>query len=174
MPQVIHYPKNPRVTLHPAQRQDVPLLFQLIKDLAEYERLAHMVTGSEALLEQHLFGERRIIEAVIAKLDDSPVGFALYFHNFSTFLTKPGLYLEDLFVKPEARGQGAGEALITYLATIAKERDCGRFEWAVLDWNEPAIQFYRKLGAVSMDDWRLQRVTGDALSDMAARFSTTT
>ncbi len=171
MKTVTSYPLNPKITIHAAEKADVPALFQLVKDLAEYERLAHAVTGTETQLAECLFGARPYAEAVIAQLDNEPVGFALFFHNFSTFLTQPGLYLEDLFVKPTVRGKGVGEALITYLATIAVERNCGRFEWAVLDWNEPAIQFYRKMGAVSMDDWRVQRVTGETLNAMAARFA---
>ena len=122
-----------------------------------------------SLLRRNLFGERRYAEVLIGEEDGEPVGFALFFHNFSTFLGKPGIYLEDLFVKPDHRGGGYGKALLQRLAQLAVERDCGRLEWAVLDWNEPAIGFYRKLGAVPMEDWTIFRLSGAALHDLAAR-----
>ena len=156
------------LSLRPATIADVALILSFIRDLAEYERLAHEVVATEELLRETLFGERPGAEVVIAELDGVPVGFALFFHNFSTFLGRPGLYLEDLFVRPAARGHGVGRALLARLAAIAVERGCGRFEWAVLDWNEPAIGFYRNLGAVPLDDWTVQRVTGEALHRLAA------
>ena len=156
------------LALRPATVADVALVLAFIRDLAEYERLAHEVVATEPLLRETLFGERPGAEVVIAELDGEPVGFALFFHNFSTFLGRPGLYLEDLFVRPAARGHGVGRALLARLAAIAVARGCGRFEWAVLDWNEPAIGFYRRLGAVPLDDWTVQRVTGEALHRLAA------
>lgn len=146
---------------------DVPLILQFIRELAEYEKLAHEAVATEALLQEHLFGAKPKAEALIAELDAKPVGFALYFHNFSTFVGKPGIYLEDLFVRPAARGQGVGKALLVRLAQIALERGCGRFEWAVLDWNEPALRFYESLGAVAKKEWVLHRVSGEALRQLA-------
>lgn len=152
-----------------ARPQDVPILHSLIRGLAEYEKLLHQAVGTEAQLEAELFGARPVIESVIGWDDSHAVGFALYFHNFSTFLARRGLYLEDLFVLPQARGKGYGKALIRFLAQRAVERGCGRFEWAVLDWNQPAIDFYRALGADVMPDWRMCRLTGDALKRFAAQ-----
>ena len=146
---------------------DVPAIAALIRALAEYERLAHEVVLDEARLAEHLFGERRYAEVLIAEDAGEVVGFALYFHNFSTFLGQPGIYLEDLFVVPGHRGAGHGKALLEQLARIAIERGCGRLEWAVLDWNEPSIAFYRSLGAVAMDDWTTYRLTGDELAALA-------
>jgi GNAT superfamily N-acetyltransferase len=157
----------PAVEIRPAVPVDLPLILDLIKQLAEYERLAHMVTAEVRLLETALFGPRPYAEVIIAEIESGPGGFALFFHNFSTFLCKPGIYLEDLFVVPEARGLGAGKALMRALARIACERGCARFEWAVLDWNEPSIQFYRGLGAEPMDDWTVQRLSGEALREFA-------
>lgn len=154
--------------IRPARPRDVPHVFALIRALADYEKLSHLVTGTEAALHAELFGPRPIIESVLAWEDDRPVGFALYFHNFSTFLVRRGLYLEDLFVVPEARGKGYGKALMLHLARLAVERGCGRFEWAVLDWNQPSIDFYRALGADVLPDWRICRVTGPALERLAA------
>ncbi|MGG6266184.1 N-acetyltransferase family protein [Leptolyngbya sp. AN03gr2] len=148
---------------------DVPAIFSLIQALAEYEKLSHQVTGSIDNLHSHLFGEKPYVEAIVAVVENKPIGFALFLHNYSTFLTKPGIYLEDLFVLPEYRGQGIGKALLTRLAGIAVERDCGRLEWSVLDWNESAIGFYQRMGASVLPDWRICRVTGEALSDLAAR-----
>jgi len=132
---------------------DIPVLLNLIRALAEYEKLAQVCVATEAELERHLFGPDRAAEAIIAEVDGTAVGFALWFRNFSTFLAKPGLYLEDLFVLPEYRGAGVGKALLLYLVNLATERGYGRVEWSVLDWNAPAIGFYKKLGAVPMDDW---------------------
>jgi GNAT superfamily N-acetyltransferase len=153
--------------IEPAREQDVPLILQLIRGLAEYEKLAHEVIATEAGLRETLFGPHQSAEVVIAYATDEPVGFALFFHNYSTFLGKRGLYLEDLFVRPEWRGRGAGRALLTHLARIAADRNCGRFEWSVLDWNEPAIKFYKSLGARPMDEWTIFRVAGDALATLA-------
>lgn len=151
-----------------AEPSDVRLLLDLVRELAEYERMAHEVVATEDLFASALFGPHRPVEAIIAELDGTPVGFAIYFHNFSTFVGRRGLYLEDLFVRPMYRGRGYGEALLAHLARLAVERGCGRFEWSVLDWNEPAIGFYRKLGAVPMHDWTVFRLTGDALDRLAA------
>ncbi|MGD1806098.1 GNAT family N-acetyltransferase [Dapis sp. BLCC M126] len=162
--------------LRPAKPADVPVLFELIKALAEYEKLSHAVTGNVASLEAHLFGEptsdgsnyRPIAEAIIAELADKPVGFSLFFHNYSTFLTKPGIYIEDLFVLPEYRGQGIGKRLVSYIAELAVSRNCGRLEWTVLDWNEPAIGFYQRIGASILDEWRICRVTDNSLRSLAS------
>ncbi|MEI6390017.1 MAG: GNAT family N-acetyltransferase [Verrucomicrobiota bacterium] len=148
---------------------DVPLILGFIRGLAAYEKLSHEVTATEELLRRNLFGERRRAEALLAFEGTEGVGFALFFHNFSTFVGKPGIYLEDLFIRPEFRGRGYGKALMVYLARLAKQRDCGRFEWWVLDWNTPSLEFYRSLGAVSMSDWTVQRLTGDALTALAAQ-----
>ncbi|MEO1401748.1 MAG: GNAT family N-acetyltransferase [Cyanobacteria bacterium J06635_1] len=155
------------VEIHVATPADVPVLFDLVKALAEYEKLSHEVTGTPEALHQHLFGPRPYAEAIVARINQSPAGFALYFYNFSTFLMKPGLYLEDLFVLPSHRRQGVGTAIFQYLANHALTQGCGRFEWSVLDWNEPAIQFYQQKGAAIMDDWRTCRVTGKALNALA-------
>lgn len=146
---------------------DVPLIHHFITELAAYERLAHAVVATEDLLRETLFGPRRYAEVVIAEDEGEAVGFALFFHNFSTFVGRPGLYLEDLFVRADKRGRGYGKALLVHLAKIAIERNCGRFEWAVLDWNESAIGFYRSLGAVPQDDWTVFRVDGEALRALA-------
>ena len=148
--------------------QDVPLILSFIKELAEYERLAESVTATEDLLREALFGERPSAEAVIGYDGDTPVSFALFFHNFSTFIGRPGLYLEDLYVKPALRGRGIGRAMLRYLAQLAKERGCGRLEWAVLDWNERAIKFYKSLGAAPLAEWTVFRLTGEALDKLAA------
>ena len=150
-----------------AEENDVALILRFIRALAEYERLAHEVIATEDSLRATLFGNPRFAEVLIAEEGATPVGFALYFHNYSTFVGKPGLYLEDLFVVPSARGRGYGKRLLERLAQIALDRNCGRFEWAVLDWNEPAIGFYRSLGAVPMNDWTVYRVTGEALAKLA-------
>ena len=139
----------------------------MIRALAEYEKLTHLCVATEARLEETLFGPRPYAETIIAEWDGAPVGFALYFHNYSTFLAQPGIYLEDLFVKPEFRGKGIGKALLIRLAQIAGERACGRMEWSVLDWNEPSIAFYKKLGANPLDDWTIFRVTGPGLGKLA-------
>lgn len=155
------------VRIEPATEKDVPLILSFIKGLAEYERLSHEVLATEEVLRDTLFGEHPAAEVIIAYDADGAVGFALFFHNFSTFLGQRGLYLEDLYVKPEARGRGTGRALLAHLARLARERNCGRLEWAVLDWNEPAIKFYRSLGAVSMDEWMIFRMKGEALGRLA-------
>ena len=152
----------------PATDRDVPAIFEMVCALAEYERLADAVTTSEDALRQVLFGPSPAAEVVLGYEGTAPVGIAIFFHNFSTFLGKRGLYLEDLFVKPECRGRGYGRRLLAHLAMLAVERDCGRLEWSVLDWNTPAIGFYRKLGAVPMDEWTVFRLTGDALRDLGA------
>src|SRR6185436_18784944 len=146
---------------------DIPVILQLIRDLAEYERAPDAVVATEAGLREVLFGSKRSAEVLLALEASEPVGFAVYFHNFSTWLGRPGLYLEDLFVRPEMRGKGYGRALLERLAQIAKERGCGRMEWAVLDWNEPAIQFYRKLGAQPMDEWTVFRLTDEGIAKLA-------
>lgn len=156
------------LTIRPATATDLPLIAQLIRDLADYEKLAHEVRFDEAVLGAKLFGARPYAEVVIGELDGAPQGFALFFHNFSTFEGKPGIYLEDLFVRPEARGAGLGKALLSHLAALALERDCARLEWSVLDWNEPAIGFYRKLGARLMDEWTVMRVDGADLAQLGA------
>lgn len=158
---------QPACTIRFGRPEDVPTIFSLIQGLAEYERLSDEVVGSEALLRVHLFGERPFCEVLLAEAGGKAVGFALFFHNYSTFLTRPGIYLEDLFVLPEERGHGYGKALLTALGRLAYERGCGRLEWSVLDWNEPSIQFYRALGAVAMDGWTINRVTGAALESLA-------
>jgi GNAT superfamily N-acetyltransferase len=158
---------EPTVRIERAIERDVPLIFSLIKGLAEYEKLAHEVTATEAKLRATLFGPRPAAEVVIAYADGTPAGFALFFHNYSTFLAQPGIYLEDLYVLPEWRGRGLGRRLLSHLAALAVERNCGRLEWSVLDWNEPAIGFYRSLGARLMDEWSIFRVTGDALRTLA-------
>jgi GNAT superfamily N-acetyltransferase len=155
------------LTIAKATKTDVPLILSFIRGLAEYERLSNEVVATEESLNDTLFGDHPGAEVLIASLDGAPVGFALFFHNYSTFLGQRGLYLEDLFVRPEARGKGIGRALLAHLAKIAVERKCGRLEWAVLDWNEPAIRFYKGLGAKPMDGWRTFRVTGTELSSLA-------
>jgi GNAT superfamily N-acetyltransferase len=157
------------ITIRPATRDEVPLVLEFIRDLARYERLEHEVSASEAELGEALFGARRHAEVVFACSGGEPVGFALFFHNFSTFKGRPGIYLEDLFVRPQARGRGVGKLLLAYLARTAIERRCARLEWAVLDWNEPSIGFYRSLGAVPMDEWTTFRLTGEALALLARR-----
>ena len=154
-------------TIRPATATDVPVLFDLIQALAEYEKLSHAVTGNTDALKEHLFGAKPYAEAILAEYAGQVVGFALFFPNYSTFLTKPGIYLEDLFVLPEFRRKGIGKAILQYLAQLAVERDCGRLEWSVLDWNEPAIAFYEQLGASVLPDWRICRVTGDSLTQLA-------
>ena len=151
-------------TLRAAELRDVTAIVQLIRELAAFERLEHLLQVTPEKLRPQLFGERPAAEATVAEVDGEVVAFALYFTNFSTFLAQPGLYLEDLFVRPTQRGQGIGEAMIRRLAALAVERGCGRFEWSVLDWNADAIRFYERLGATVMSDWRICRVTGEALT----------
>jgi GNAT superfamily N-acetyltransferase len=156
------------VTIRPADVGDVGVILQFIRDLAQYEHLEHQVVATEEMLRDTLFGSRSYAEVVLACLNGKPVGFALFFHNYSTFLGRPGIYLEDLYVRPEARGHGVGRRLLSWLAATAVSRGCGRLEWAVLDWNEPSIRFYRNLGAVALDDWTTYRVTGPALTQLAS------
>ncbi len=153
--------------IRPASRADVPLILELIRALAEYEKLADRCVANEQRLDATLFGEKAYAETLIAEWNGSPAGLALYFHNYSTFLAQPGIYLEDLFVKPELRGHGIGKALLVKLAQIAEERDCGRLEWSVLNWNEPSIGFYKKLGAMPQDDWTIFRITGPGVAKLA-------
>ncbi len=155
-------------SIRAATQADVTTIFELIQALAEYEKLSHQVTGTPEALKEHLFGDRPIVEALLADVDQTSVGFALFFTNYSTFLTQPGLYLEDLFVLPDYRGRGIGKALITAVGKLAVERNCGRFEWTVLDWNEPAIGFYERMGATVLPDWRICRVTGESMHNLAS------
>jgi GNAT superfamily N-acetyltransferase len=154
------------VRIRAAAEADTPVILEMIQGLAEYEKLSHVCCATEDQLRRTLFGERPAAEVLLASIADECVGFALFFPNYSTFLAQPGIYLEDLYVKPNARGKGAGLALLRELATLAVERGCGRVEWSVLDWNEPSIGFYKKLGAVSLDDWTTFRLTGDALKQL--------
>jgi len=158
---------DPKTVLRFATAHDVGLILDLIRQLADYEKMVDEVVADEDQLRQSLFGDRRVAEVVIASYDGEPAGFALFFHNFSTVLGRPGVYLEDLFVIPEFRGHGIGKILLSFLARLAVERGCGRLEWWVLDWNEPAIRFYERLGAKPMDEWTVFRVTGDALEELA-------
>ena len=151
----------------PATSADVPLILQLIRELAAYEKLSHEVVATEGLLHRALFGDGPPVEALIVRADGEAAGFALFFHNFSTFLARPGIYLEDLFVRPAFRGRGIGKALLKHLAQLACARGCGRLEWAVLDWNKPAIDFYESLGATAMREWVINRVSGEALEKLA-------
>jgi GNAT superfamily N-acetyltransferase len=153
--------------IRPARVEDVSIILELIRDLATYERAPDEVTATEEQLVDVLFGERPAAEVLLAFEEQSPVGFAVYFYNFSTWLGRPGLYLEDLFVNPEKRGKGYGRALLVELAKIARDRECGRLEWAVLDWNEPAIKFYRALGAEPMHEWTVFRLTRDGIARLA-------
>lgn len=159
------------LTLRSATPHDVPLILELIQGLAEYERMRDACVATDAQLRETLFGDRAYAEVVIAEMDHAAAGFALYFHNYSTFLAQPGIYLEDLFVRPTYRGQGVGRALLQHLAAVAITRNCGRLEWSVLNWNEDAIGFYRKVGAVAQDEWSVYRLTGDALSALATSTS---
>ena len=159
--------KTENFAIRPATAADVPIILELIRALATYERAPNDVTATEDGLSKVLFGEKPAAEVLLAFENETAVGFAVFFHNFSTWLGRPGLYLEDLFVRPEDRGKGYGRALLIHLAKIARDRGCGRMEWAVLDWNEPAIQFYRKLGAKSMDEWSVFRLTRDGIAKLA-------
>jgi GNAT superfamily N-acetyltransferase len=158
---------NAGLRIVPARREDIPLVLSFIRDLAEYEKMADHVVATEATLSEELFGAHPIAEVLLGYEGSTPVGFAVFFHNFSTFVGRRGLYLEDLFVHPEHRGKGYGRAFLVELARIAVARGCGRFEWAVLDWNEPAIGFYKKLGARPQEDWTVFRVDGAALGELA-------
>ena len=157
----------PGVQIRGATEADVALILQFIRDLAIYEKLEHKVIATEESVRRTLFGNPRFAEVVFAEVDGKEVGFALFFHNYSTFLAQAGIYLEDLFVKPESRGRGIGKALLAHLAKLAKERGCGRVEWAVLDWNTPSINFYKSIGAVPLSDWIVFRLTGEALEKLA-------
>ena len=161
-------PNNSHLVIRQANISDCPLILRFIKELADYEKLLHEVVSDVPTLEESLFGEKQHAEVVIAEYQGEPVGFALFFHNFSTFLGRPGLYLEDLYIQPEMRGKGFGKILLGYLGALALERNCGRLEWWVLDWNQPAKDFYQSLGAEPMDDWTVNRVTGTALNNLAA------
>lgn len=152
--------------MRPAEKRDVGVIMGFIKELAEYEGLAHEVVADEVSLERSLFGEHPVAEALIAEFETTPIGFALYFPTFSTFVGRPGLYLEDLYVRPNMRGKGVGTLLLQHVARLARERGCGRLEWSVLNWNKPAIRFYEALGARAMDDWTVYRLTDDHLSKL--------
>jgi GNAT superfamily N-acetyltransferase len=155
------------IDIRKAEERDLPLILEFIQALAEYERLRDACVATEQKLRDTLFSSPPAAEVIIARVDGEPMGFALFFHSYSTFLAQRGIYLEDLFVKPEARGQGVGFALLSELARIAVERNCGRLEWAVLDWNQLAIDFYKRIGAVPLDDWKIFRLTGDSLVRVA-------
>ncbi|HEY7672483.1 MAG TPA: GNAT family N-acetyltransferase [Gammaproteobacteria bacterium] len=157
------------VRIEPGTKADVPVILSLIRQLAEYEKLAHEVTASEQVIRDSLFGPKPAAEVLLAHAGSVPIGFAVFFQNFSTFLGKPGIYLEDLFVLPDWRRKGVGKRLLSSVAALAVARGCGRFEWAVLDWNEPALRFYKSLGTRVMDDWRICRLTGDALQRVASQ-----
>ena len=160
----------PDFVLREATKEDCQQILDFIKELAEYERLSHEVVATVATLEETLFGEVAYAQSVIGEYQGKAVGYALFFHNFSTFTGRPGIYLEDLYVQPEMRGKGFGKCLLAYLAKLAVEKNCTRVEWSVLDWNEPSIQFYRSIGAVPMDEWTVQRLDGDALASFAKEF----
>lgn len=162
--------KIPRFTLRSAGEADVPLVLSFVRELAEYEKMLHEVAATEETLRESLFGERKVAEAVLGEWEGRPVAVAIFFHNFSTFLGRPGIYLEDIYVKPEMRGKGIGKVMLAYLAKLAAERGCARIEWSVLDWNKAAIRFYRSIGAVPMNEWTVQRVAGDALARLAGDF----
>lgn len=154
--------------ISPATRDDAELILDLVRELAEYEKLSHEVVATADDVRASLFGERPAAEALIARQGEQPVGFAIFFHNYSTFLARPGIHLEDLFVRPAARGRGVGRALLVEVARIARDRNCGRLEWSVLDWNAPALAFYERIGARVMAEWQLHRLTGESLAELAA------
>jgi GNAT superfamily N-acetyltransferase len=160
---------NTSILIRPATADDVPAIIGFIHELAAYEKLLHEVKINAAQLQQHLFGPNPKVYALMAEIDGSRVGYALYFYNFSTFLGRPGMFLEDLYIQPASRGRGLGKALLARLAQIAVAEDCGRLEWSVLDWNEPSIKFYKSMGAQPMDDWTTMRMTGESLTSLAAR-----
>ena len=159
---------SPSLRIAPAAEGDVPIVLSFVRKLAEYEKLSHLVVATEENIRDHVFSPNPVAEVLLAYWDEEPVGFALFFRNFSTFLGQAGIYLEDLFVDPEQRGKGIGKALLARLAQIALERGYGRLEWAVLDWNTPSIEFYRRLGAVPLDEWTAYRLTGEALNRLAS------
>lgn len=155
-------------TIRPATADDTPVILSLIKGLAEYEKLSHEVVATEELLHDTLFGARPVAEVILGDFESKSVSFALFFHNYSTFLGRPGIYLEDLFVKPEMRRKGFGRVMLAYVANLAKERQCGRLEWSVLDWNDSAWKFYKSIGSVPMDEWTVHRVTGEGITRLAS------
>jgi GNAT superfamily N-acetyltransferase len=157
---------SPRFKIRVAMEEDAPILLRFIKKLAQYERLSHQVTATEETLRKNLFGERRVAEAILAEYQDGVVGFAVYFHNFSTFSGKMGIFIEDLFVDESHRGHGFGLAMLVHIAELAKEQGCGRLHWSVLDWNKPAIRFYERLGAVPLSEWTTYSLTGEALDHL--------
>lgn len=158
------------LSLRFATEDDVPVILEFIKELAEYEKLSHKVVATEEKLKKSLFGEQSVAEVIIVEYLTKPVGYCLFFHNFSTFLGQPGIYIEDIYVRLEHRGLGFGKSILTYLAKLAVERDCGRIEWSVLDWNINALNFYNDLGASAMDGWTVYRISEDALSDLSKEF----
>ncbi|QOV88310.1 GNAT family N-acetyltransferase [Humisphaera borealis] len=158
---------DPDIIIAPATRADVPIIHRFVTLLAEYEKLSDQMVATEAMFADTLFGDRPYAEVLIARYRGEPAGFALFFHNYSTWLAKPGIYLEDLFVLPELRGKGIGKALLVALAKVASARDCGRMEWSVLDWNTPSIEFYESLGAVRMKEWNLYRLTAPGIAKLA-------
>ncbi|KPL09858.1 MAG: GNAT family acetyltransferase [Bacteroides sp. SM1_62] len=153
-----------------ARESDVPLILRFVQELAEYEKLSHEVLATEEDFRKYLFGEKQFAEVVIGEYHSDPVGYALYFYSFSTFTGKPGIYLEDIYVKPDERGRGFGKTMLAYLARLAVDQQCGRYEWAVLDWNEPSISFYESLGATLKKEWIIARVTGSNLLNLASQF----
>lgn len=155
------------LVIRPATKSDIPALLELIRELAEYEKLTHIMVATEEQYNEALFGNKPVAEALMAFVDGQAVGYAIFFHNFSTFLGRPGIYLEDIYVRPQARGRGVGKKLFATVARIARERNCGRYEWCVLKWNTPSIDFYRALGAESLDGWLMMRLDGDALARVA-------
>jgi len=160
---------NKDIVIRPAIKDDADLILSFIKELADYEKLTDAVTANKELLQKTLFGEEAVAKSLLAFYDDKPAGFAIYFYNYSTFIGKPGLYLEDVFVKKNLRGKGVGKEILIYLANIALEKDCGRFEWSVLDWNEPAIKFYKNLGAKPMEEWTVFRLEKKGIEDLASQ-----
>ena len=156
-----------KIKIRSAEIKDSEIILKLIKELSVYEKLSHTVINNEVLLKENLFGKRKFAEVLIADFENQSVGFALFFHNYSTFVGKPGIYLEDLYVKPEMRGKGIGKALFLELIKIAKERNCGRVEWSVLNWNKSAIDFYKSMGAIPMDEWTVYRLTSDKIEELA-------
>ena len=157
-----------KIKIRSAEIKDSEIILKLIKELSVYEKLSHTVINNEVLLKENLFGKRKFAEVLIADFENQSVGFALFFHNYSTFVGKPGIYLEDLYVKPEMRGKGIGKALFLELIKIAKERNCGRVEWSVLNWNKSAIDFYKSMGAIPMDEWTVYRLTSDKIEELAS------
>jgi GNAT superfamily N-acetyltransferase len=161
--------KTVNLDIRPATTGQVRLVLDFIMEMAEYEKLTHELVTDEHILRENLFGKNRSAEAVIGYCNEKPVGYAIYFYNFSSFTGRPGLYIEDIYVKAEHRGKGFGRELLLYLARLARDKKCGRMEWAVLTWNEPAINFYKKMGAVSMDEWRIFRLSGESLKKLAGK-----